>query len=139
MSEVPFITVPVVAGVVLFQDDKFLLVQEKQPRAYKLWNWPAGKVDRGESFVQAAIREAKEEVGLDVEIISELGMWQTTPTDAVTHAFVAKIIGGELKYSEDEMLDARWLTIEEMREMKDQMRGAWVLEAAGLYLQHKNV
>lgn len=53
--------VQVVAEVVLQKDDKFLLVQEKQAKAYGKWNLPAGKVDKGESLEQAAVREAREE------------------------------------------------------------------------------
>lgn len=49
------IKVEVVAGVVIKQDGKYLLLQEKQPKAYMLWNFPAGKVDIGETFEQTAI------------------------------------------------------------------------------------
>jgi len=121
-----------VAGVVLRQDEKYLLVQEKQPKAYGLWNLPAGKVDVGETLEEAAIREAKEEVGLDVELIQKIGIFQDTATEAVKHAFEAKIIGGELKYPEDEMLDAKWLTFEEVNEFKDKMRSNWVFDAINI-------
>jgi 8-oxo-dGTP pyrophosphatase MutT (NUDIX family) len=123
------IKVQVVAGVVIKKDGKYLLLQEKQPKAYMLWNFPAGKVDEGETFEQTAIREAKEESGYDVELVKKVGIFQKIPTDAVKHAFEAKIIGGELKFSEDEMLDARWFTFDEIKQMKDKLRGEWIIEA----------
>ena len=39
-----------VAGAVLEKDNKYLLVQEKKPEAYKLWNLPAGRVEVGSTF-----------------------------------------------------------------------------------------
>ena len=53
--------VPVVAGCVIQKDGKYLLVQEKQQKVYGLWNLPAGHVDEGETFEEAAIRESQEE------------------------------------------------------------------------------
>ncbi len=119
----------VVAGVVIKQEGKYLLVQEKQPKAYGLWNLPAGRVDVGDTIEQTAIKEAKEESGYDVELVRKIGIFQNDATEAVKHAFEAKIIGGELKFPEDELLDAKWFTIEEIENMKDELRGRWILEA----------
>lgn len=123
------IKVEVVAGVVIKKDGKYLLLQEKQPKAYGLWNFPAGKVDVGESIEQAAIREAKEESGYDVELIKEIDIFQAKSTDAVKHAFEAKIIGGDLNFPEDEILDIRWFSFDEIKEMKDKLRDDWILGA----------
>ena len=37
------------------------------------WEWPGGKVDQGEDFAHAVVREAREETGLDVEITGFAG------------------------------------------------------------------
>ena len=118
-----------VAGVVIKKNNKYILVQEKKPIAYGLWNLPAGRVDVGESIEEAAVREAKEESGFDVELIRKLNIFQNFVTDSVKHAFEAKIIGGELKYPEDEILNAKWYTFEEIENMKDKLRNTWVFEA----------
>ena len=120
---------PIVAGVVIYQDGKYLLVQEKQPKAYGLWNFPAGKVDIGNTIEQSAIREAKEEVGFDVELVKKIGVFQDTTSTPAKHAFEAKIIGGELHVPEDEILDAQWLTKSEIETMKEQLRDPWILGA----------
>lgn len=119
----------VVAGVVIKQDGKYLLVQEKQPKAYGLWNFPAGRVDVGDTIEETAIKEAKEESGFDVELIRKIGIFQEKATDACKHAFEAKIIGGELKYPEDEIMDAKWLTYDEVINLKDKLRENWILQA----------
>ena len=126
------IKVEVVAGVVIKQDGKYLLVQEKQPKAYGLWNFPAGKVDLGESLEEAAIREAKEESGYNVELIKEIDIFQAKSTDVVKHNFEAKIIGGELVFPKDEILDARWFTFEEIKEMNSQLRNEGIIGAISI-------
>ena len=119
----------VVAGVVIEQEGKYLLVQEKQPRAYKLWNLAAGRVDVGDTIEQTAVKEAKEESGFEVELGERIGIYQEDAQDAVKHAFACTITGGELSFPEDELLDANWFTLEEIQGMKDQLRGDWILEA----------
>jgi ADP-ribose pyrophosphatase YjhB (NUDIX family) len=123
------IQVMVVAGVVIKKDSKYLLLQEKQPKAYGLWNFPAGRVDVGESIEQAAIREAKEESGYDVKLIKEIEIFHAFATDVVKHAYEAEITGGELNFPEDEILDAKWFTFEEITQMKDKLRSEWILGA----------
>ncbi len=122
----------IVAGVVLVKDGKFLLVQEKQPSAYGLWNWPAGKVDEGETIEQSAIRETKEECGFDVELVQKLGIWQANTATPPKHAFLAKIVGGELTYPKEELLDAKWLAPAEIDELGKQgkLRGEWIQDVA---------
>lgn len=107
----------VIAGVVICQDDKFLLVQEKQQKAYKQWNLPGGRVDVGETIEQAAIREAKEEAGYDVELGQELIVLHLDIKTPVLHVFAATIVGGSLAFPEDEILDAKWFSYEELTKL----------------------
>ncbi len=120
--------VGIVAGCVLKKDGKYLLVQEKQPSAYGLWNLPAGHVDKGESVVHAAVRETKEETGYDVTIIKELPVTHEGSATPVKHAFFAQIIGGELAFQQNELLAARWLTYEDVENLKKsgKLRAEWV-------------
>jgi 8-oxo-dGTP diphosphatase len=126
------VKVPVIAGVVIKKDGKFLLVQEKQPKAYGLWNFPAGRVDVGDTIEQTAIKEAKEESGYDVELISKIDIFQDSADQPPKHAFKANIIGGDLNYPKEEMLDAQWFTFDEIKKMKDKLRGNWIINAIAL-------
>lgn len=128
----PVLQVPVVAGVVIRKDDKYLLVQEKSLKAYGLWNFPAGRVEIGDSIEQTAIKEAREESGYEVTLIKKLGIFQHEATEPPKHAFTAKIIGGDLKYPEDEILDARWFSFEEIKAMESSLRGEWITGAITL-------
>ena len=57
------------AGGVVTRDGQVLLVH--RPR-YDDWTLPKGKLDRGESFEEAALREVEEETGLRCRLVSEL-------------------------------------------------------------------
>lgn len=124
-----YVMTPIAAGVVIRREGKYLLVQESMPSQYGLWNWPAGKVDVGETIEEAAIREAKEETGFDVKLIRELGIWQENAKQAAQHAFEAEIVDGELSFPEDELLDVRWFSKEEVFAMKDKLRTSWIVGA----------
>ncbi len=127
--EKPTVSALVVAGVVIKKDGKYLLIQERKPVVYGQWNLPAGRVDVGDTLEKTAIKEAKEESGYDVKILRKLGIYQNEATEAVKHAYHAEIIGGELAFPKDEIMDARWMTFDEIVSLKEKLRGSWVLEA----------
>lgn len=131
------IAVSVVAGVVIRQDGKFLLVQEAQQKAYGLWNWPAGKVDEGYTTEETAVKEAKEESGYDVELVRQVAIWHGQARHPVKHLFEARIIGGELRWPKGEILDAKWFSADEIRNMKEKLRDEWVFEGVEMYEQGK--
>ncbi|OGF22000.1 hypothetical protein A2Y83_03240 [Candidatus Falkowbacteria bacterium RBG_13_39_14] len=89
-------------------------------------------MDVGDSIEKTAIKEAKEESGFDVELVRKLDIFQKDANEPPQHAFEAKIIGGELKYPEDEILDAKWFTADEIKSMKDKLRGEWILGAIAM-------
>lgn len=113
-EETETIKVEVIAGVVIEKDGKYVLVQESIPKAYGTWNLPAGKVDEGETIERAAVRECKEECGLDVSLKKHVLVLHEAATAPVKHAFSTKLIGGELQ-KEEGLLDIGWFTVEEVR------------------------
>jgi 8-oxo-dGTP diphosphatase len=123
--------VQVVAGCVLARDDKYLLVQEKRPKVYGLWNLPAGHVDKGESIEVAAIREAREETGYKVALDRKLPVEHIDLERPVLHAFKAHIISGSLKAQPEELLDARWFSLEDVKRLHQEgkLRNDWVLNS----------
>lgn len=123
--------VGIVAGCVIKNGDKYLLVQEKQPKAYGLWNIPAGQVNKGETIEDAARREAKEESGLVAEIIKKIGVFHNSAKETVKHAYACQVTGGELNPRPDEILDAKWLTYHEVEALHNnhKLRAPWVWEA----------
>ena len=83
--------------------------------------WPEGKLDlpggfadEGESAEQAAIREAKEECGLDVAVVRKLGVYDYADRgEKQMHVFIMKILGGELKGSQEG--ETQWLNPKDIK------------------------
>jgi 8-oxo-dGTP diphosphatase len=57
-----------VSGIVFNTQQQILLIQRNQPPAMGLWSIPGGKLEAGESLVEACRREIKEETGLDTKV-----------------------------------------------------------------------
>ncbi len=72
-----------------------VLIERKNPPLG--WALPGGFVDYGESFEQAAVREAKEETGLDVTLIRQFHTYSHPERDKRLHTastvFIAKASG----------------------------------------------
>jgi 8-oxo-dGTP diphosphatase len=85
------------AAIVVNDKNELLLI--KGPR--RGWEMPGGQVEEGESLSQAAIRETKEESGIDIEIIKFCGIFQNVENSICNTLFLAKPIGGELTISSE--------------------------------------
>jgi len=96
------------AAVVINEKNELLLI--KGPR--RGWEMPGGQVEVGESLSQAAIRETKEESGIDIEIIKFCGIFQNVGNSICNTLFLAKPIGGELIVT-SESLDSGYFPLEE--------------------------
>jgi 8-oxo-dGTP pyrophosphatase MutT (NUDIX family) len=59
----------------LIEDNGKFLIIEQEFNGKKYFDLPGGKVEHGESPYNTLIREVKEEVFLDVEIVKPIGMW----------------------------------------------------------------
>jgi 8-oxo-dGTP diphosphatase len=124
----------VVAGAILRDlQGNYLLVQERIEKAHGLWNIPAGWAEIGESPQKAAIRETKEEVGLDIELTSPTPIHtERHPEKArIYHAFLGRVTGGELSVAEDELLNASWMSFSEVEALfkNGKIRAEWVMAA----------
>jgi ADP-ribose pyrophosphatase YjhB (NUDIX family) len=75
--------VPTVDIIIELEEDKLILINRKNP-PYG-WALPGGFVNYGESLEEAAIREAKEETSLDVELIKQFHTYSQPNRDPRLH------------------------------------------------------
>lgn len=83
------------ADIFIFDDDlNFILIKRKNNPFKDYWALPGGFVEYGESVEDAAIREAKEETSIDVELIDLVNVYSKPDRDprghTITVAYIAK-------------------------------------------------
>jgi len=103
----------IVSAAAIVLNDKKELLLIKGPR--RGWEMPGGQVEEGESLSDAAIRETKEESGIDIEIVRFCGIFQNVGNSICNTLFLAKPIGGELIQS-SESLESGFFPIKEALE-----------------------
>ncbi|MDD5285931.1 MAG: NAD(+) diphosphatase [Desulfuromonadaceae bacterium] len=101
-------------AIVLVKRGNELLLTRKtewQPGRYSL---VAGFLDMGESLEECAIREVREETGIEITNVRYVGS-QNWPFPAQLMAgFVADYAGGEIVVDHNELEDARWFSIDSL-------------------------
>jgi len=78
-------------AIILNQQGHVLLVHRTD---FDVWNLPGGKMEEGETPVDAVIREVKEETGYDVCIDRLSGVYTNNRKNDMVFTFVCRIIGG---------------------------------------------
>lgn len=111
--------------IILDKDNKVLMEREISRNGDRFWAFPKGHMEDGETEEETAIREVKEEVGLDVKIIDK----KSIDNNYFLHngkvlkrviQFIAKPVGDtELKLQAEEVEQARFMSLDEARELAD--------------------
>ena len=128
------------ATAYIIEEKRVLLIFHKKLRK---WLPPGGHVNTGELPTEAAIREAYEETGLHIALVSQENVWierwnahsferpymcllEEIPAHDGTPAhqhidfiYLARPIEGELKHNDVECEEVRWLTLAEVEAMED--------------------
>lgn len=95
-----------VGTVIKVDEGRIVLVRRAIEPGYGKWVFPGGYVDRGEEIRLAAIREAREECGLDVRLDHLINIYSYAGRTPIIIVYAATSIGGELQV-DDEGLEAR--------------------------------
>lgn len=99
----------VVAAVIVDRDRRVLAAQRAAPPELRGgWEFPGGKVDPGESEVEALVRECREELGVEIEVGARIGGdWPLAGEGYVMRAWLAEVVSGTPEAREH--LALRWL------------------------------
>lgn len=91
-------------SVLIVDGDRVLLGRRSGPPGEGTWAFPSGYIEYGEDFITAAVRETREETGLDVEIASILNVISSFVSPRfhfLTVCLVARVTGGEVAAADD--------------------------------------
>lgn len=107
----------VFAGGCIFNEQGKVLLQRRGGSG--LWGFPGGAIELGETPEMAAIREVKEETGLDVEVTRLIGIYTDAdmayPNGDKAHsiciAYELKAVGGQLACDADETLALQYFPV----------------------------
>ncbi|WP_329143510.1 NUDIX hydrolase [Streptomyces sp. NBC_01456] len=99
-----------VAAAVIVRDSRVLLVRRAVEEGELRWQFPAGKLEAGESPEQAAVRETQEETGLTVEVVKTLGDRVHPKTGRLMHYVACAPISGEAYVADaEELAEVAWV------------------------------
>jgi len=89
---------------------------------FKVWEFPGGKIEFGESPEEAAIRETKEETGLTVKSLGLMAInSHITPQNHhhIWFCYKCKMLRGKIKVSDEDHDRYKWFTFDEMKKLPD--------------------
>ena len=104
-----------VVNVAVIQNNRLLLTQRED---LETWILPSGGVEEGESIAQAALRETREETGLEVELTGLVGTYSRLGNFFNSHIvlFTAKPAGGEINCQPGETIAVEWFPFDHIPE-----------------------
>ena len=101
--------------------NRVLLVRQyRLPADQYLWELPAGKIDEGETALQAAKRELVEETGLRAKKWKKLALFYPSPgfvEETMTIYLATELTQGEAQPMDDERIETKWYGRKELRKL----------------------
>lgn len=109
------------AGCAVLDDSGRVLLQQRDDPGHP-WGLPGGAIELGESVADAAIRETREETGVEVELTELLGVYSGgmheyangDVVQAIIVMFSATPVGGALSVDGGETKDLGWFDLDDL-------------------------
>ena len=104
-----------VVAAVIKKDNKYLIAQRNRNKHFAFhYEFPGGKVDKGETFESALQREIKEELSIGIKIYKKISsqIHKDDKINVKVHYFLCEHSDGKIILSEHE--DLKWVTKKEL-------------------------
>ena len=109
-------------GVVCLRDDSVLLIRRGTPPRQGEWSLPGGRIEPGERAVDAALRELREETGVEAEISGLIdvvdGLFPEADRHYVLIDYAARWLSGE-PVAGDDAIEARFVALDDVETLID--------------------
>lgn len=109
-------------GVVCLRGDEVLLIRRGRPPRQGEWSLPGGRIEPGERAVEAALRELREETGVEAEITGLIdvvdGVFPEVGRHYVLIDYAARWLSGEAAAGDD-ALEARFVALDQVGALVD--------------------
>ncbi|MFV1917055.1 MAG: NUDIX hydrolase [Patescibacteria group bacterium] len=111
-----------VSAAVFIEDDqgRLLLLQQASKSKEHKWGPPAGGMKAHEDPMMAAVRETREEIGVEVELVDLVGIYTVARGDNASgqaYVFRGRVVGGEMAPREGEIANFRFFSTVEIQEL----------------------
>lgn len=112
------------ATVIAFDksSDKILLVKR---RDIPVWVLPGGGIEDGETPIQAAIREAKEETGFTIKIVRQVARYTYKNSHKQNHLFEGRVVSG-IATLNNEAKAINFFDIDNLPELRHPLISEWL-------------
>lgn len=96
------------AGNLIIEDGEILLLYRDDEEH---WEVPGGKVEEDESATEAAVREAEEEIGVEIKLEKPFfsGEFEHSGNLFLWHAYISEIESGEPEIKEEKFSELEWV------------------------------
>ena len=108
-----------VVGAIIFSDNKILCARRSEKMSLPLkWEFPGGKIERGETEKEALIREIKEEVKCDLIVGEKVTTTSYEYDFGIVNLTTYKCKLNEMQPTLTEHKDIKWLKVEELKSIE---------------------
>jgi len=120
-------------GVVCLRGDEVLLIRRGTPPRQGEWSLPGGRIEPGERAVDAALRELREETGVEAEITGLIdvvdGLFPEAGRHYVLVDYAALWVSGE-PVAGDDAMEARFVALDQVATLVDWSETRRIIEVA---------
>jgi 8-oxo-dGTP pyrophosphatase MutT (NUDIX family) len=116
------------SAIACIRDERGRLLLLRRSDGEDLWGFTGGAMEPGERAVDAVMREVREEIGLEIELLELIGVYSAPEyafaypngdwVQPVSILFACRIVGGELELDHEEVLGARYFGPGELPKMR---------------------
>jgi 8-oxo-dGTP diphosphatase len=118
-----------IGDMVFIKDNKILLVQQIKESARGLWCLPGGRIEEGETAEEAAVREVKEEIGVDAKNVRFLDVFTLDiPNGKLEFDTFIGEFDNDLVLKEEEIMNYGWFSLDEIESGKIPVRPSCVVD-----------